>query len=45
MAKATTLQLEAIACQQGMQTLNQAGIEKLCQGTTSLTELQRVLHF
>lgn len=45
MAKATTLQLEEIACQQGMQTLNQAGIEKLCQGTTSLTELQRVLHF
>ncbi|MDO6499700.1 type IV-A pilus assembly ATPase PilB [Photobacterium sanguinicancri] len=45
MAKATTLQLEAIACQQGMQTLNQAGIEKLCEGTTSLTELQRVLHF
>lgn len=45
MAKATTLQLEEIACQQGMQTLNQAGVEKLCQGTTSLTELQRVLHF
>ncbi|MDO6544089.1 type IV-A pilus assembly ATPase PilB [Photobacterium sanguinicancri] len=45
MAKATTLQLEAIACQQGMQILNQAGIEKLCEGTTSLTELQRVLHF
>ncbi|PSU32706.1 type IV-A pilus assembly ATPase PilB [Photobacterium lutimaris] len=45
MQGASTLELEEIACQQGMITLKQAGIEKLCQGTTGLAELQRVLHF
>ncbi|GAL06493.1 type IV fimbrial assembly ATPase PilB [Photobacterium aphoticum] len=45
MAGATTLELETIACQQGMMTLQQAGVEKLCEGVTSLSELQRVLHF
>ncbi|MGF1727889.1 type IV-A pilus assembly ATPase PilB [Photobacterium nomapromontoriensis] len=45
MQGASTLELEGIACQQGMMTLQQAGIEKLCQGVTSLSELQRVLHF
>ncbi|MGF1685875.1 type IV-A pilus assembly ATPase PilB [Photobacterium japonica] len=45
MAKATTLELETLACQQGMMTLQQAGVEKLCDGVTSLSELQRVLHF
>ncbi|OAN16585.1 type IV-A pilus assembly ATPase PilB [Photobacterium jeanii] len=45
MSKATTLELEDIARKQGMQTLQDSGIEKLCQGITSLSELQRVLHF
>ncbi|ELR66397.1 Type IV fimbrial assembly, ATPase PilB [Photobacterium marinum] len=45
MAGATTLELEDIACRQGMQTLQQSGIEKLKEGITSLAELQRVLHF
>lgn len=45
MQGASTLELEDIACQHGMITLKQAGVEKLSQGTTSLAELQRVLHF
>ncbi|MFZ6043958.1 type IV-A pilus assembly ATPase PilB, partial [Vibrio natriegens] len=45
MAGANTLELEDIACRQGMKTLQQSGIEKLCEGITSLKELQRVLHF
>ncbi|WP_273857549.1 type IV-A pilus assembly ATPase PilB [Photobacterium sp. GSS17] len=45
MAGANTLELEDIACRQGMRTLQQSGIEKLCEGITSLKELQRVLHF
>ncbi|WP_299019101.1 type IV-A pilus assembly ATPase PilB [uncultured Photobacterium sp.] len=45
MAGACTLELEDIACRQGMQKLQQSGIEKLIAGVTSLTELQRVLHF
>ncbi|MGF1700001.1 type IV-A pilus assembly ATPase PilB [Photobacterium makurazakiensis] len=45
MRGASTLELEDIACQQGMQKLQHSGIEKLCNGVTSLNELQRVLHF
>ncbi|PSW18515.1 type IV-A pilus assembly ATPase PilB [Photobacterium sanctipauli] len=45
MRGASTIELQDIACQQGMQTLQQSGIEKLCEGITSLSELQRVLHF
>ena len=37
------MQLESLACQQGMHTLQQAGCEKLLAGQTSLAELQRVL--
>lgn len=36
-------QLESIACHNGMQTLQQAGRDKLLAGVTSLSELQRVL--
>ena len=36
-------QIESAAQQNGMQTLKESGIEKLCQGVTSLQELQRVL--
>ncbi|MGF1713659.1 type IV-A pilus assembly ATPase PilB [Photobacterium chitinilyticum] len=45
MAGASTLELEELACKQGMQKLQQSGIEKLSAGVTSLEELQRVLHF
>ena len=41
---ATTQKLEDIACQEGMQTLAQSGIEKLTEGVTSLSELQRLIH-
>lgn len=41
---ASTIELERIAVEQGMQTLKQSGIEKLCEGTTSLQELQRVVN-
>ncbi|XAW89262.1 ATPase, T2SS/T4P/T4SS family [Vibrio sp. CDRSL-10 TSBA] len=41
--RAPLMQLESLACQQGMQTLQQAGCEKLLAGQTSLAELQRVL--
>jgi type IV pilus assembly protein PilB len=44
-ANASTLELERIASQQGMQRLQQSGIEKLIAGTTSLIELQRILHY
>ncbi|WP_305370096.1 type IV-A pilus assembly ATPase PilB [Photobacterium leiognathi] len=43
MANATALQLEDIAVKQGMQRLKDSGIEKLLEGVTSLSELQRVL--
>lgn len=36
-------QLESIACHSGMQTLQQNGLNKLLAGTTSLSELQRIL--
>ncbi|MGF1732002.1 type IV-A pilus assembly ATPase PilB [Photobacterium kasasachensis] len=44
-AGASTLELEELACRQGMQTLQQSGIDTLRAGITSLEELQRVLHF
>lgn len=40
---ASIQQIESAAQQNGMQTLKESGIEKLCQGVTSLQELQRVL--
>ncbi|WP_318507227.1 type IV-A pilus assembly ATPase PilB [Photobacterium leiognathi] len=43
MASATALQLEDIAVKQGMQRLKDSGVEKLLEGVTSLSELQRVL--
>lgn len=36
--------IEQVAISQGMQTLKQAGIEKLLEGVTSYQELQRVLY-
>ncbi|KLV06232.1 general secretion pathway protein GspE [Photobacterium aquae] len=44
MRGASTIELERIAVEQGMQTLKHSGIEKLCEGTTSLQELQRVIN-
>ncbi|AUI86917.1 type IV-A pilus assembly ATPase PilB [Vibrio azureus] len=38
-------ELERLAIANGMQTLQQSGLEKLKQGITSLAELQRVLYF
>ncbi len=43
MANATALQLEDIAVKQGMQRLKDSGVEKLLEGVTSQSELQRVL--
>ncbi|PSU21926.1 type IV-A pilus assembly ATPase PilB [Photobacterium kishitanii] len=43
MQHATSLQLEDIAASQGMQRLRESGVDKLVEGITSLTELQRVL--
>ncbi len=40
---ATSRQLEMLAQKQGMLSLREAGLEKMQQGITSLTELQRVL--
>jgi len=45
MSGVSTIELEELACRQGMQKLQQSGIEKLSAGVTSLEELQRVLHF
>ncbi len=42
---ASVSQIEAIAVSNGMTTLAQSGIQKLKQGITSVTELQRVLYF
>jgi len=36
--------IEALAKQQGMQTLKESGVEKLLAGTTSYQELQRILY-
>ena len=44
MNKASTMELEAIAKSNGMETLQDSGIEKLTQGLTSYQELQRVLY-
>nr|WP_086938434.1 type IV-A pilus assembly ATPase PilB [Thaumasiovibrio occultus] len=41
--EATSRQIEMLAQKQGMLTLKEAGIEKLTEGVTSLSELQRVL--
>ncbi|MFV0574394.1 MAG: type IV-A pilus assembly ATPase PilB [Vibrio sp.] len=38
-------EIEKIAQQEGMMTLQESGIEKLKQGVTSFSELQRVLYF
>ncbi|WP_038173832.1 type IV-A pilus assembly ATPase PilB [Vibrio pacinii] len=43
--QATAEQLEAIAIENGMQSLIQSGIEKVRAGVTSIDELQRVLYF
>ena len=43
--QATAEQLEAIAIENGMQSLIQSGIEKVRAGVTSIEELQRVLYF
>ncbi|WP_428771456.1 type IV-A pilus assembly ATPase PilB [Vibrio sp.] len=40
---ASSQQIHTTAMQQGMQSLHQAGVEKLQQGLTSLAELQRVI--
>lgn len=45
MNNASITEIEHIAQQHGMKTLQESGIEKLCEGVTSLTELQRVLYF
>ncbi|NOH70120.1 type IV-A pilus assembly ATPase PilB [Vibrio pectenicida] len=39
----TQAQLDKLAQKQGMKTLNQLGIQKVCEGVTSHAELQRVL--
>lgn len=45
MQRAPITHIEAIAKANGMQTLQESGIEKLQQGITSIDELQRVLYF
>ncbi|NVC93433.1 type IV-A pilus assembly ATPase PilB [Vibrio natriegens] len=42
---ASVHQLEKLAIRNGMSTLQMSGIEKLKQGVTSFSELQRVLYF
>ncbi len=42
---ASVLELEKLAIANGMSTLQMSGIEKLKQGITSFSELQRVLYF
>ncbi|MDE1235090.1 type IV-A pilus assembly ATPase PilB [Vibrio aestuarianus] len=44
MQKASILQIEQLAKDNGMQTLQESGIEKLKLGVTSVKELQRVLY-
>ncbi|WP_100752510.1 type IV-A pilus assembly ATPase PilB [Vibrio salilacus] len=43
--QATAEQFQAIAIENGMQSLIQSGIEKVRAGVTSIDELQRVLYF
>ncbi len=45
MQNASVAKIESIAKSNGMNTLQQSGIEKLKQGVTSVAELQRVLYF
>lgn len=45
MQRASITHIETIAKANGMQTLQESGIEKLQQGITSIEELQRVLYF
>ncbi|NIY90872.1 type IV-A pilus assembly ATPase PilB [Vibrio diazotrophicus] len=45
MNKASVAQIETIAKANGMSTLLDSGVQKLKQGVTSFTELQRVLYF
>ncbi|MBD1564199.1 type IV-A pilus assembly ATPase PilB [Vibrio sp. S12_S33] len=45
MHQASILQIEQLAKANGMQTLQESGIEKLKLGVTSVKELQRVLYF
>lgn len=40
---ASIIEIEQLAKQEGMKTLKESGIEKMIQGITSLSELQRVL--
>ncbi len=42
---ASVHELEKLAISNGMNTLQMSGIEKLKQGVTSFSELQRVLYF
>lgn len=42
---ASSQDIEKLAQSKGMQSLKQAGLEKVRQGITSFSELQRVLHF
>ena len=43
-AKPNALEIEQIAKKNGMKTLQESGIQKLIEGTTSYQELQRVLY-
>ncbi|ENM5760744.1 type IV-A pilus assembly ATPase PilB [Vibrio mimicus] len=45
MRRATIHQIESLAKTNGMQTLQESGLEKLREGITSFAELQRVLYF
>ncbi len=45
MQNASVAKIESIAKANGMNTLQQSGIEKLKQGVTSVAELQRILYF
>ncbi|MGF1720095.1 type IV-A pilus assembly ATPase PilB [Vibrio kyushuensis] len=42
---ASMIEIEGLAKSHGMQTLQESGLEKLKQGITSYSELQRVLYF
>ncbi len=43
--RASMHQMERLAKANGMQTLQESGLEKLREGITSFAELQRVLYF
>nr|ELY5254641.1 type IV-A pilus assembly ATPase PilB [Vibrio cholerae] len=45
MQRATIHQIESLAKTNGMQSLQESGLEKLREGITSFAELQRVLYF